>query len=289
MNLEGIIIKGIGGFYYVKTEKGEVCECKARGVFRKDNIKPAIGDKVTIEEENGKGSIVKIHERRTFMVRPPVSNIDNLLIVTAAKNPDPDLLLIDKMIVTAEYKGITPILCINKTDLSDGAEVTDIYKNTGYTVLTVSTYENRGIDRLQELLKGKITAFAGPSGVGKSSILNELISENAETGEISKKIKRGKHTTRHVELFELEKGGYIFDTPGFSSFELENIPANELFRLFPEMRDVEGRCRFKGCVHKNEPDCAVKEMLKNNEISNSRYENYLSIYDILKARKDWEL
>ncbi len=288
MTKNGIIVKGIGGFYYVKAADGLIYECKARGIFRKENIKPAIGDNVTIEIEKGKGSITEIKARSTYLVRPPVSNIDNLLIVAAAKNPTPDLLLMDKMIVTAEAKGITPIICINKTDLSSGEDIIESYKNTGYKILAVSTYEECGIDELKNVLKGKITAFAGPSGVGKSSILNKIISETAETGEISEKIKRGKHTTRHVELFELENGGFIFDTPGFSSFELENISANELWRLFPEMHNTEGECRFKGCVHINEPDCAIKAKLAKNEISSSRYENYLAIYDILKARKDWE-
>lgn len=285
--MTGIIIKGIGGFYYVKTADSDVYECKARGIFRKENIKPAIGDRVEIEIENSKGSIVKIHERRTFLVRPPVSNIDNLMIVVAAKNPDPNLFLIDKMIVTAEYRGITPIICINKTDLSDGAELEKIYENTGYRVLRVSTYENKGIDELKQLLKGKITAFAGLSGVGKSSILNKIMPDAAKTGEISSKIKRGKHTTRHIELFETNDGGFLLDTPGFSSFELENIPADELQNYFPEMHDLDKQCRFKGCAHKNEPDCAVKEKLQSGELSPQRYENYLAMYDILKTRKDW--
>jgi len=285
--LTGIIVKGIGGFYYVKCEDGVVYECKARGVFRKQNIKPTIGDKVEIEILKGKGNIVKIEERRTCLVRPPDSNVDNLMIVVAAKEPDPDFGLIDKILVTAEFKGINPVICVNKTDLDDGDEVIENYKKSGYTVLSVSTYENKGIDRLREILKGKVTAFAGLSGVGKSSILNELIESDAETGDISEKIKRGRHTTRHVELFELEEGGFIFDTPGFSSFEMENIKAAELWEYFPEMRNVSG-CRFKGCAHINEPDCAVKELVEKGEIPIRRYENYKEIYDILKVRKEWE-
>ena len=285
--MTGIIVKGIGGFYYVKCKDGNIYECKARGVFRKQNIKPTIGDKVEIEVSKGKGNIVKIEERRTCLVRPPVSNVDNLMIVIAAKEPDPVFGLVDKILVTAEFKGINPIICVNKTDLDDGKEIIDNYKHAGYTVLSVSTYENKGIDKLKDVLKDKVTAFAGLSGVGKSSILNELIETEAETGDVSEKIKRGRHTTRHVELFELEEGGFIFDTPGFSSFEMENIKASELYEYFPEMRNVSG-CRFKGCAHINEPDCVVKELVRNGEISMKRYENYKEIYDILKIRKEWE-
>lgn len=284
--MTGIIVKGIGGFYYVKCADGAVYECKARGIFRKQNIKPTIGDKVEIELLKGKGSIVKIEQRRTCLVRPPVSNVDNLMIVVAAKNPNPDFGLIDKMLITAEFKGINPIICINKTDLDNGNEIIENYKKTGYKIICTSTYEDKGIDKLRNILNGKITAFAGLSGVGKSSILNKLIESEAETGDISEKIKRGKHTTRHVELFELESG-FIFDTPGFSSFEPENIRPGELYKYFPEMRAVTG-CRFKGCAHINEPDCAVKEMLKNGEMPEKRYENYKEIYNILKSRKEWE-
>lgn len=286
--MTGTIIKGIGGFYYVKAEDCEIYECKARGVFRNRNIKPAIGDKVDISVENGKGNIIKIWERRTFLVRPPVSNIDNIMIVAAAKNPNPDTGLMDKMLVTAESKGISPIICINKTDLDDGRALAEVYKNTGYPIVFTSVCENKGTEELKKLLSGKITAFAGLSGVGKSSILNALVSSDAETGDISEKIKRGRHTTRHVELFEIEGGGFIFDTPGFSSYELENIKAQDLYMYFPEMRKLSGNCRFKGCAHIKEPDCAVKEALFCGEISNERYESYKNIYEVLKQRKDWE-
>ncbi len=285
--MTGIIIKGIGGFYYVKAEDGEVYECRARGIFRKENVKPAIGDRVEIELLGGKGNVVKIEKRRTFLVRPPVSNIDNIMIVAAAKSPDPDFLLIDKMLVTAEFKGITPLICINKTDLDSGEDIILHYKSSGYPIITVCAEESLGIDKLKEVLAGKITAFAGLSGVGKSSILNKLVKDSAKTGDISK-INRGRHTTRHVELFELDFGGFILDTPGFSSYELENIKAGDLWQYFPEMRDCEGLCRFKGCAHVNEPDCAVKEKLINGEIHPGRYENYKEIYELLKQRKDWE-
>ncbi len=285
--MTGIIVKGIGGFYYVKCDDQKVYECKARGIFRKHNIKPIIGDRVLIETDKDKGNIIEIKERHTVLVRPPVSNVDNLMIVVAAKNPNPDFLLIDKMIVTAESKGIKPIVCINKTDLDSGDEIRKIYEKAGYPVLLVSTYEKEGLTELKEFLKGKVTAFAGLSGVGKSSILNELVEFEAETGDISDKIKRGKHTTRHVELFELLEGGFILDTPGFSSFEMEDIKAADLWQYFPEMREHSG-CRFKGCAHINEPDCGVKEKLALGEMNIKRYENYKEIYEILVKRKDWE-
>ncbi len=286
MVLTGIIVKGIGGFYYVRCEDGEVRECKARGIFRKNNIKPMIGDRVEIEVSHGTGNILKIGERRNCLVRPPVSNVDCIMIVAAAKNPDPDFLLIDKMLVTSEKKGIKPIICINKTDLDSAQEFVSIYEKTGYTTITASTYDDVGIDEVKACLKGRVTAFAGLSGVGKSSILNKLVEFGAETGDISK-INRGKHTTRHVELFELDEGGFVFDTPGFSSFELGDIKPAELCGLFPEMRNSAG-CRFKGCAHINEPDCGVKELVENGGISRKRYENYVEIYDILRQRKEWE-
>lgn len=284
--MKGIIVKGIGGFYYVKADDGEVYECKARGVFRKRNMKPVIGDRVEITLEHGAGNIEEIGERRNVLVRPPVSNVDNLMVVAATKNPEPDFLLIDKMLVTAEAKGIVPMLCVNKTDLKPTDEFLKIYENTGYHVFSVSAEENTGIDEMKKVLKGKVTALAGLSGVGKSSILNQLTERGAATGKISR-INRGKHTTRHVELFELEEGGFVFDTPGFSSFEPEDISAAELSEYFPEMKCAE-KCRFKGCAHISEPDCAVKALLFDGKISPRRYESYTEIYDILKKRKDWE-
>ena len=285
--MTGTIVKGIGGFYYVKCEDSVVYECRARGIFRKQNIKPVIGDRVVAEIKNGAGNIVEIKERRTFLVRPPVSNTDNIMIVAASKNPEPDFMLMDKILVTAESKGITPFICINKTDLDEGEYIKSVYEKTGYKIIAVSTYENSGIDELISVLKGKITAFAGLSGVGKSSILNKLVSHNAQTGDISR-INRGKHTTRHVELFELECGGFVFDTPGFSSFELEDIKAADLQNYFPEMREAAKECRFKGCAHINEPECAVKKLAQEGNISEKRYENYKNIYNMLKQRKDWE-
>lgn len=282
---EGIIIKGIGGFYYIKTETGEILECKARGVFRKKRITPMVGDRVEVEN----GSIIDIKQRDNFMIRPPVANIDLLLIVVAAASPDPNLFLIDKLLVYAENLKIDACICINKTDLKDDSELLDIYKKAGYKVISVSAEEEKNIDELKELLKGRVTAFCGLSGVGKSSLLNLVSQMDMETGILSEKIMRGKHTTRHVELTELDGGGYVFDTPGFSSIELTDITdmeAENLTECFPEFPMDE--CRFKTCVHINEPDCRVKELVESGEISQSRYENYSQMYEILKNRKVWK-
>lgn len=285
--MNGIIVKGIGGFYYVKTADNCIYECKARGIFRKEKITPAVGDRVEIEVNNNNGSIIKISERKNCLIRPSVANIDALIIVVAATSPEPNLFLIDKMIVNAHKNNIEVMICINKSDLKGADDIEKIYTDAGYKVFTVSAKEGSGIDELMAVLKDKITAFAGLSGVGKSSLLNALTDYNAQTGKISEKIQRGKHTTRHVELFELSSGGYIFDTPGFSSFETEDISPEDLWEYFPEMSDAAHNCRFRGCVHINEPDCAVKEKLNDGKISTSRYDSYKEIYKTLKDKKGW--
>lgn len=286
--MEGIIIKGIGGFYYVKAADGNVYECKARGIFRNEKIIPVIGDNVRIETDGAKGAVTDIFPRRTQLVRPSVANIDMLVLVAAAASPDPNLFLIDKMLINAQINGIQPIICINKTDLTEGKELADIYTNAGYKVIRVCAKENIGIDALFDAVKGKISAFAGLSGVGKSSILNILTGNALETGAVSEKIQRGKHTTRHVELFELPQGGFVLDTPGFSSLEIHTIKADELQNYFPEMAQTKDMCRFRGCSHINEPDCAVKAMLIDGRMPQSRYESYKTLYNQLNSVKEWE-
>lgn len=284
----GKIIKGIGGFYYVKASDGEVFECKARGIFRKENIKPCVGDDVEISVENGKGSIEKILPRKTMLLRPAVSNIDTVVIVIAAKEPEPDTLLCDKLILSAEIAGIEPIICINKSDLKEEKKLLKTYEQAGYKAILVSAKNGGDKDKILSLIEGKTSAFAGLSGVGKSTLLGILTESEQETGEVSKKIKRGRHTTRCVELLELKNGGYVFDTPGFSSFEIGGIKADKLKNYFPEMRELNSKCRFKGCSHTKEPDCAVKEAVSEGRIGESRYESYKIFYETLKKVKDWE-
>ena len=280
--LEGIIIKGIGGFYYVKGKDGQIVECRAKGSFRKEKIKPMVGDYVSVEN----GQISEIKPRTCELIRPPVSNIDMLMLVVAATSPEPNLFLIDKLLVYAESLGIDVSICINKTDLKEASELRKIYENAGYRVIPVSAEQQKNTDELKSVLKGRITAFAGLSGVGKSSLLNLLTKQEMQTGNLSEKINRGKHTTRHVELLELEGGGYVFDTPGFSSFEVLDFQASELASFFREFPD--SGCRFKGCAHISEPECIVREKLEAGEIAQSRYESYTKLYEILKNKKEWE-
>ncbi len=286
--MRGIIYKGIGGFYYVRTGTGEAIECKARGKFRKERVTPMIGDEVEIEVKNGKGSICEIYPRRTKLIRPPVANIDIVVVVAAAKSPDPNTALIDKMLVNAEINDIEAVVCINKTDLADSSGLEKIYRNAGYKTVSVSAQNDLGMDELLDIIRGKIAAFAGVSGVGKSSILTILTGTELETGTVSEKISRGRHTTRHVELFPVSGGGYVLDTPGFSSVEAEDIPLERLEQCFPEIAAASPGCRFRGCAHIGEPDCAVKAMVERNEIAESRYSSYKELYTIQKGKKEWK-
>lgn len=286
--MKGKIIKGIGGFYYVKTSEGDVIECRARGIFRNKNEKLYIGDDVEVSLIGASGTIEKIFPRRTVLVRPPVANIDAVVIVIAAADPAPDTLLADKLILSAEIAGIEPIICINKSDLKTDEELLKTYKNAGYKAICVSAKNKKDIGKLRALIKNRTSAFAGLSGVGKSTLLGVLTGKEQETGEISKKISRGRHTTRCVELLELSCGGFALDTPGFSSFEVGGVKAAELQNYFPEMKNFAENCRFKGCSHTQEPDCAVKEAVEKGKIAKSRYESYLNFYETLKNVKDWE-
>ncbi|HEX2925961.1 MAG TPA: ribosome small subunit-dependent GTPase A [Ruminiclostridium sp.] len=285
----GIIMKGIGGFYYVKQEEtGEIFECKPRGVFRKNSVTPLPGDRVgfsIIDEGKLLGNIDEIFPRKTELVRPAVANIDQIAIVVAAKAPNPDFMLLDKLIITAETKNIRVLICINKIDLDDGnAEIVrNAYSLAGYEVIEISSIRNIGYKLLKEELKEHITVFAGQSGVGKSTILNHIMdSWVMETGSVSNKIERGKHTTRHAELLELKYGGYVADTPGFSSFEITDIPYNELERYYPEFRPYINTCRFTSCSHITEPGCKVLEALERSEIDDNRFQRYIQLYKTLK-------
>lgn len=288
--MTGIIIKGIGGFYYVKSG-GTVYECKARGVFRKEKITPMIGDRVELKED---GNIEKIYPRTTALLRPPVANIDTLILVTAAAAPEPNLFLLDKMLVNAEINHIRPVICINKIDLKQRDDIEAVYTQAGYDVVKTmaqadgEAFSPESIKALLPYLKDHITAFAGLSGVGKSSILRLITGTELETGCVSDKIHRGKHTTRHVELLELPGGGFVLDTPGFSSFMVDGIRALELENYFPEFAKRKNQCRFRGCSHLHEPGCVIQQAVTDGEIAASRYESYRDIYEQLKTIKEWE-
>ena len=290
--IEGRIIKGIGGFYYVDTDNG-LYECRARGIFRKNKITPLVGDRVSIsvvDEENKKGVVEEIEKRDTELVRPPIANVDKALIVFAIKNPAPNLSLLDRFIVLAEKENLEIVIVFTKVDLdADGElleELKSIYEVSGYKVIPVSNKLKLNIDKIKEELKENTVVFAGPSGVGKSSLLNE-VDKNFElkTGEVSDKIKRGKHTTRHAELLKLECGGMVADTPGFSSLTLDDIDESELKEYFIEF-DKYDDCRFGSrCIHENEPSCAVKEAVENGEISKKRYESYIQLLNEIRSGK----
>lgn len=290
--MQGKIIKGIAGFYYVDSHDG-VFQCKAKGIFRNKSIKPLVGDNVEFEithEEDKEGNITEILERDNELIRPAVANIDQAMIVFALKAPNPNVNLLDKLLVCMEYQNIETIICFNKTDIADkdfAEDLASIYRNAGYKVLFTSATENEGVEEVKKALKGKSTVFAGPSGVGKSSMLN-AIKEDAvmETGDISEKIGRGKHTTRHSEIFKTDDDTYVFDTPGFGSVFIPGMTKEKLEDCFPEFSLYTNECRFIGCAHINEPDCAVKEALSENKIAESRYESYKAFYEELKEQEN---
>lgn len=290
--MQGKIIKGIGGFYYIYAEHQGLYECKAKGVFRNRKIKPLVGDNVEIDvldETDKKGNIREILPRKNELIRPAVANIDQTLVFFAAAQPDPNLGLLDRFLLQMEYKAIPTIIGFNKCDLIDDKkkdELRAIYEASGYPIVFASVKEEDGLSEIRQLLSGKTTALAGPSGVGKSSLMNWLLPEAAmETGAVSEKIKRGRHTTRHSELFHLGEATYLFDTPGFSSLYLNDFNDETLKNYFPEFKEHEENCRFIGCNHVNEPDCAVKAALEQEKISSVRYEHYLQMYRELKEQR----
>lgn len=290
---KGKILKGIGGFYYVKTDVG-IIECRARGVFRNKSVLPYVGDNVEIEvSDDGSGYVISIEERKNFFIRPPISNVDLLLIVVAMANPSPDLLFLDKMLIQADYSGVDTIICFNKSDLippDTDCSYIDIYKNLGYKVFVTSTLTGEGINNLKEAIRGKVISVSGFSGVGKSSLLNSILgSSGLEVGEISKKLSRGKHTTREVSLIEYTKDSYLADTPGFSSLSLpDSINKNNLKDYFIEFKSFEDNCKFGDCLHTSDKFCGVCEAVKLGRISQARYNNYINLYEIIKDKKEWK-
>lgn len=288
--LNGKILKGIGGFYYIETADA-VYECKARGVFRKQKITPLVGDDVTITiRSNGENTIDSIHPRKNFLVRPPVANIEQLFILSAACNPSPKLFLIDKMTAIAINKGIEPIIVFTKCDLMDLSEFEKIYKNSGLKTVCISSVTKDGIDTVKEWISGKVSAFTGNSGVGKSTLLNSICEGlNLDTGEISEKLGRGRHTTRAVELYKV-CDGYVADTPGFSSFDIEkneSVALEDIQYCFPEFQPYLGKCKFVSCSHTVDKGCAVLEALSDGKIEKTRHESYKAMYSEAKELKKW--
>lgn len=290
---KGTIVKALSGFYYVKTENG-LLECKARGRFRLDGTSPLVGDRVLcILDAQGKGRIDQVEPRKNWFIRPAVANIDALVFVAADTNPVTDPFLIDRVSVIAADAGCELIVCVNKTDLAPGDVLAQTYRLAGFSVVCTSAETGEGMEALKALLRGKVCAFTGNSGVGKSSILNRLLpGVSIPTAEVSEKLGRGKHTTRHVELYSLEGDTFLADTPGFASFEVEMIkviPKEELPYDFIDFAPYIGKCRFQDCAHRKEPGCAVTAAVEAGGIAESRYRSYLRLYDLSAQHKSWEL
>lgn len=297
--MQGKIIKGIAGFYYVYPEEetdksADIYECRAKGIFRKNQRKPLVGDSVAVDildDEAHTGSITDILPRRNELVRPAVANIDQALVIFSIVKPEPNFNLLDRFLIMMEQQGLESIICFNKQDIASEKEKEELrraYEACGYRVLFVSAKENEGMEELRSLLSGRTTAVAGPSGVGKSSLINRLNPEaKMQTGDISRKVERGKHTTRHTEIIALQKNTYIMDTPGFTSLSLLHMEKEELRNYYKEFLKYEEHCRFGGCAHLNEPGCAVKAALEEGKISQVRYHNYTVLYGELKEQRKY--
>ena len=288
----GRIVRSISGFYDVQTEEALIT-CRARGILRKEGNSPLTGDLVEITVERGKGMVEKILPRKNHFIRPAVSNIDVLVVFAANVNPVTEPYLIDRVAAIAGDQEVPVYLCVNKCDLDPAMDLVRIYENAGFPVIRTSAETGEGVEALRQLLKGKLAAFTGNSGVGKSSILNRLSPElNLATGEVSEKLGRGRHTTRHVELFDLGGGTYIADTPGFSSFDTDQMDVilkENLQYAFPDFGPYLGKCRFDDCSHRKEPDCAVREAFENGEIEKTRYDSYLKLYEKASQINLWEI
>lgn len=292
---EGRIIKALSGFYYVRRSGiGDVYQCRARGLFRKDNMSPLVGDKVLIQITDTKdmeGNVEEILPRSSELKRPAVANIDLVLVIFAAKNPAPNLNMLDRILVELEHLGLSAVICFNKKDLVSDEKrkaLTEIYRNTGYPIVWTDAKSGASVDEIRSLLRGHLAVVAGPSGAGKSTLINSLAGTVVmETGEVSKKIRRGRQTTRHTEIVFLEEHTYICDTPGFSSLNLLEITPVGLTDCFPEFREGAACCRFAGCAHISEPDCGVKALLQDKLISQERYDSYRLIYDELSSQNSY--
>ena len=291
--MQGKIIKGIAGFYDVAAGN-TIYRCRAKGIFRNQKVKPLVGDWVEIEildEKDREGNLTGILPRTNELIRPAVANVDQAIVVFAAKNPKPNYNLLDRFLMTMEKQGIPVIVCFNKKDLvkeKELAQLESIYEQCGHQVIFISAREGNGIDEIRDLIRGKTTVLAGPSGVGKSSLMNQLNPDaNMEVGAVSRKIQRGRHTTRHSELIMIEEGTFVLDTPGFSSLFIDRFEEDEVKDYFQEFAPYAEQCRFQGCSHTHEPDCGVKKARGEGRISRIRYENYVNIYQELKEKRKW--
>ena len=290
----GKIIKGVAGSYNVVTADGTVFLCKARGLFRKNGITPLVGDntefEVTDEKEN-EGNIIRILDRKNELIRPACANVDQVLVVFAAADPEPNFNLLDRFLIMMKKQGVDSVICFNKKDIAESGKLESIAKNYeagGFLVIYTSVLKGEGREKIEEVLKGRTTILAGPSGVGKSSMMNMLSPDaGMEVGVLSEKIKRGKQTTRHTELFRIRENTFLLDTPGFSVLELPDFPEEELKEYFPEFTPFSGACRFLGCVHIGERDCGVKRAVADGQIREERYQSYRQIYEEMHDRRKW--
>ena len=293
MNKEGMLLKAVGGLYYAETPSG-IYECRARGIFRKRNISPCAGDRVVLSDISGNTAVVDdILPRKNSLIRPPLANLDYIVFVISTCEPPPNLTLLDKFLAIAEFKRIKSVIAVTKLDLLRDNSLAEIYHNSGAELLEIDYADPDSYMKLYNMLDGKLAAFTGNTGAGKSTLLNHIDSRlEIRTGEISKKLGRGRHTTRNVELYKLENGGYIADTPGFSTFETRKydiIMKDELADCFPEFREYEGKCRFPDCAHLKEKGCAVLEAVENGVIPKSRHNSYAEMYEEAKQIKEWEI
>lgn len=289
-SLEGVITKGIGGFYYVDTPDGLI-ECRARGLFRKQGCTPLVGDNVEIEinKENTQTGVINVIQKRSSqLIRPAVANVTQMVAVVALENPRPNAYILDKLIASAEFANLKIVICFNKSDLGGNRNIVEAYEKAGFDVIICSAAEGENVEKLKNFLKDEITVFVGNSGVGKSSLLNIMVgTEMFETGEVSMRVERGKHTTRHSELVPLTFGGYIIDTPGFSSFDINEVTLELLPQMFREFEGYVGECRFLDCSHTLEPGCCVISAVDDGKIARSRHESYKMLYEEIKSIKKW--
>lgn len=289
---EGRIVKALSGFYYVALADESVVECRARGKFRKERLTPLVGDWVSISQEGKRGTVESIRPRRNSFIRPAVSNVDLLVLLASGANPVTDPFLIDRVSAIAGDRNVPVLLCVNKVDLNDGAALTGIYRRAGFDVIPTSAETGEGVEALRQAVCGRTVAFTGNSGVGKSSLLNRLDGRFAvQTGAVSEKLGRGRHTTRHVELYRLPDGTCVIDTPGFSSFDTEQMELvlkENLQYAFPDFAPFLGRCRYHDCAHRKEPGCAVRQALEEGKLEPTRYESYVRLYESAKEIRLWE-